>query len=147
MMHAPGIASQHQFIDAIPSTQLGEIIDLVQSGTITGTSGKYLLRHILDNPSSASPIDIARELQLTAFKVPHHPTTSNAQKSQHAASELLSLCEAAITTLPAEVDAVRNGNKNVLNKIVGKVMKDSRGRADARVARTLLAQLISEGRN
>jgi aspartyl-tRNA(Asn)/glutamyl-tRNA(Gln) amidotransferase subunit B len=47
-----------------------------------------------------------------------------------------------MVALPDEVAAVKQGHKNVLNKIVGLVMRESRGRADARSVRSLLVELI-----
>jgi aspartyl-tRNA(Asn)/glutamyl-tRNA(Gln) amidotransferase subunit B len=61
--------------------------------------------------------------------------------------ELEQLCKEAIDALPEEAEVVRkcqgNGSKsNVINKIVGRVMKSSRGRADARAVRVLLEKMI-----
>lgn len=49
-----------------------------------------------------------------------------------------------MAALPDEVAAVRQGHKNVLNKIVGLVMRQSRGRADAKRVKGLLQNLIDE---
>ena len=57
---------------------------------------------------------------------------------------LHSLCLDAMAALPDEVAAVRQGHKNVLNKIVGLVMRQSRGRADAKRVKGLLQNLIDE---
>ncbi|KAJ3500203.1 hypothetical protein NLJ89_g9899 [Agrocybe chaxingu] len=126
-------------------SQLGELIDLVQSKTITGTSGKLLLRHMLSNPSS-DPTKVATELELLALSAT--ASTSSARSSRlpqgSAPPELQLLCEAAIAALPSEVGALRTGNRNVLNKIVGYVMKQSRGRADAVAARNLVEELVCQ---
>ncbi|KAG5648738.1 hypothetical protein DXG03_000085 [Asterophora parasitica] len=126
--------------------QLGDLIDMVQNKTITGTSGKILLRHMIAHPSKTPTKQIATELQLTAFAPPSHPASADDPAGLSIAtspsSGLQTLCADAIAALPAEADAVRNGNKNVLNKIVGRVMKDSRGRADAQAARARLEELI-----
>ncbi|KAG6844528.1 hypothetical protein H0H87_006184 [Tephrocybe sp. NHM501043] len=125
--------------------QLGELIDLVQDKTITGTSGKLLLRHMLANPSQALPQQIATELQLTAFQAsPGSMSNLTSPGSSKFSSEIHVICADAIAAMPAEVNAVRKGNKNVLNKIVGRVMKDTRGRADARTLKALLEELILE---
>lgn len=134
-------------------------MDLVQDQTITGkissnflcslpkivhihlgTSGKYLLRHMLDNPSTSSPKDIAVKLQLVALTFNGPETTSSS--SLAAISELETLCRTAIADLPSEVEAFRSGNKNVLNKILGHVMKKSRGRADAKAVRHMVEKLV-----
>ena len=100
---------------------------------------------MLDNPSQTSTRQIAADLDLTALSTvpskssPHMLTSAPATGS----SELYVLCGEAIRSLPDEVVAVKKGNKNVLNKIVGRVMKDSRGRADANVVKLLLEDLIA----
>jgi len=118
----------------LSTDQLGELIDLVSEGVITGTSGKLLLRHMLSHPSQASPTDIAHSLSLTALS----PSSSTPDLELH------TLCQSAIDTLPSEVTAFRKGNKNVLNKIVGQVMKQSRGRADARAVKDCLETILAE---
>ncbi|KAF9478677.1 Glutamyl-tRNA amidotransferase B subunit [Pholiota conissans] len=117
-------------------SQFGALVDMVASRTLTGTSGKFLLRHMLANPSQRPMKEIAEELELIALA----PSTSSSP-------QLHALCTAAIAALPSEVAAVRAGNKNVLNKIVGHVMRASRGRADALVVRVLVEELVFEEKN
>jgi aspartyl-tRNA(Asn)/glutamyl-tRNA(Gln) amidotransferase subunit B len=129
------------------TSQLGELIDLVHSGVITGidlstsarqitkinlgTSGKLLLREMLADPSSPqTPTDRARSLSLLI--------TSRGEL------DIGDLCGAAIAALPSEAAAFRNGHKNVLNKILGWVMKESRGRADSKQARERLISVLEE---
>ncbi len=52
-------------------------------------------------------------------------------------------CDEAIETLKEEAQAVRDGNVNVVNKLVGFVMKRSRGTVDAKVARSILQSKLS----
>ena len=111
------------------------------TNNVAGTSGKFLLKHMLTNPSSHSPTRLANELQLTALSNTSGSSSQSAlSSSPH--SELQLLCEAAIQALPSEVAAFRAGNKNVLNKIVGHVMKQSRGRADAKIVRNLVEEIV-----
>lgn len=129
--------------------QMGELIDMVQRGDITGkdsvdfhsgllnilttmrpgTSGKVLLRHMLDHRTAVMPSKLAAELSLLAL-------------SGKDDGSLERLCRDAMAAMPSEVAAVRGGNTNVLNKIVGRVMKASRGRADALATKTLLEKLV-----
>ncbi|KAF8165712.1 Glutamyl-tRNA amidotransferase subunit B, mitochondrial [Crassisporium funariophilum] len=151
----------------LSSERFGEVIDLVHTRTITRTSGKFLLKHLVDNPSVLSPLQVAHNLQLialspTADPLSHPdgidsdltpasppPTTKlrNAGKSNSipVSDDLRTFCESAISALPHEVSAVRTGKKNVLNKIVGHVMKESRGRADAKAVRELVEEMIMLG--
>lgn len=43
----------------------------------------------------------------------------------------------------AQVDAIRNGNKKVLNKLMGLVQKETKGRADPVLVRAILQEKMS----
>ncbi|KAJ3487724.1 hypothetical protein NLI96_g3341 [Meripilus lineatus] len=116
--------------NTMTTEQLGELIDLVQSGKITGTSGKTILRNILTSRSHVMPSELASELSL--FTLPEN------------GDELEKWCLNAIEALPEQAIAARKGNTNVLNRLVGHVMKTSRGRADAKAARSLLQKLLNQ---
>ncbi len=130
--------------------QMGDLIDLVQAGKVTGvccvclkidtfddhstfcclagTSGKTILRHILSTRTSDPPAKIAEELKVLAA-------------SDDGAS-LEKWCKDAIAALPEQAEAVRRGNPNVVNKIMGHVMKASRGTAKAQDVRAMLLKLL-----
>ena len=58
-------------------------------------------------------------------------------------ASLRAWCMQAIEALPEEAKRARDGNKNVINRLLGHVMKNSRGRADAKAAKALLIDLLS----
>lgn len=87
-----------------------------------------LLRHMVINKSSETPSELAKELGLSAL------SQDDSLVSQW--------CLEAIENLPQQAEAVREGNLPVLNKLVGKVMKLSKGRANADNVRTLLLELL-----
>ncbi len=108
---------------------------------ILGTSGKSLLRHILHNPSEESPKQLAHRLDLIALRTDDQ--VSSAGTAPTAGDiDLAAICQATISQMPAEVVAYRAGNVNVLNKIVGHVMKTTRGRANALVVKTALQAML-----
>ncbi|KAG6330919.1 hypothetical protein ID866_8169 [Astraeus odoratus] len=109
--------------------QMGELIDIVQDGRVTGTSGKALLRHMISHRSVEPPLKLAKEMGVVAV-------------SQDDAALITQWCLDAINELPQQAEAVRKGNLPVLNKLVGKVMKTSKGRADAGKVRTMLLELL-----
>lgn len=94
---------------------------------LPGTSAKTLIRHILDTKTSKSISELVEELSLRAS-----PSDSLAFQ-----------CRAAINALPQASEAVRKGNQRVLMKLVGYVMKHSRGTANARDATEILKQMLS----
>jgi aspartyl-tRNA(Asn)/glutamyl-tRNA(Gln) amidotransferase subunit B len=62
------------------------------------------------------------------------------------ADQLQELCKAVIAKLPKEVESIRKGKVNVIMRLVGQVMKDSKGTADAKKAREILLELIEESK-
>ena len=62
--------------------------------------------------------------------------------SADAAGSLKQLCEDAIAASPQEAEAVRKGKEKVIMRLVGHIMKESRGRADAKAARDMLKELL-----
>ncbi|EKM59499.1 uncharacterized protein PHACADRAFT_114333 [Phanerochaete carnosa HHB-10118-sp] len=123
-------SSAHPFqSNPVSVAQFGELIDLVDSRKITGPAGKTIIRHIITNSSGAMPSALAAELLLLV--------------GDNTETSLKKWCEAAIQALPQEAEVVRKGNKNVVNKLVGHVMKSSRGAADAKAARSMLEDILS----
>ena len=52
------------------------------------------------------------------------------------------LCARALAAQPGEVAKYRAGKVNVINKMLGWVMRESKGRADAREAKGVLEELL-----
>ena len=140
--------------DTVPAAVLAQLIDLVESGEMTGefegmnpkgrvesctlkcdwtigTSGKTLLRHLLDHPQPASADiwSLVESLKLA----------STGDDSLQAA------CEAVMVKLPTEAESVRRGNDKVVMRLVGQVMKDTSGRADAKKATEILLGMLRDG--
>jgi len=105
-----------------------ELLSRLKNGELTGTSAKTLIRHILDTKTTKPISSLVEELSLRAS-----PSDSLAIQ-----------CQAAIDALPQESEAVRMGNQRVLMKLVGHVMKHSRGTANARDATEILRQVLTE---
>lgn len=106
---------------------------------LSGTAGKELIRHMLCKPMSGSVFRIAKDLDLLALTPSATPTSTSSESDE---DPLIAFCESAILAMPSEVSAARNGNKNVLNKIIGVVIKQSRGRLDARRVREVIEQMV-----
>ena len=109
---------------------MGALIDLVSDNSMTRSSARLLLRHIINDPppSNTSIEDLARRLDLL-------PESGSAGDDD--------VYKRAIEALPGEVAAFRSGNKNVLNKVIGWVMRETKGKADVQRARERLEELIS----
>ena len=57
---------------------------------------------------------------------------------------LVELCVQVIRDLPVEADKVRAGQHKVLMRLVGEVMKRTKGKGDARKAREILMERLQQ---
>lgn len=105
---------------------MAELVELVESGQISGKLGKDVLTEMLASGRSPKEIVAARGLQ---------------QVSDTAALE--ALVEQAIAAQPKSVADYRAGNKAALNALVGQVMKLSKGKANPRLVSEMLARKLS----
>ena len=83
---------------------------------------------MLDHPSSETPSKLAERLGFVANR---------------GDGFLERLCAQAIVDMPEEADAMRRGVPNVINKLLGHVMRASKGTADAQSIRRMLQKLLS----
>ena len=89
---------------------------------------------MIQNQSKELPSVVAKELSLLALD----------SENDQADDLINKYCEEAIMRLPEEAEVVRRGNLRVLNKLVGYVMKMSKGRADAQAVHARLKGMLVE---
>ena len=102
--------------------RLAELIGLISAGTITATIAKQVYA-LLEAEPSAAPAELVERDGLG--------TVGDS-------SELDALVAQVIDANPALVEQFRGGKDGVINALVGQVMKETRGRADARQVQELL---------
>jgi aspartyl-tRNA(Asn)/glutamyl-tRNA(Gln) amidotransferase subunit B len=105
--------------------RLGELIDLVQAGTISATAAKDVLTELF--VSDASPAAIVERKGLAQI------------------SDSTALEEVVATVVAANPDLVakyRGGKTGVLGALVGQVMRETRGRANPKLVNELLVRAI-----
>jgi aspartyl-tRNA(Asn)/glutamyl-tRNA(Gln) amidotransferase subunit B len=83
---------------------------------------------MLDHPSSEAPSGLAERLGLLANRGDDF---------------LERLCTQVIAEMPEEADAISRGVPNVINKLLGRVMKSSKGTTDPESIRRMLQKLLS----
>jgi aspartyl-tRNA(Asn)/glutamyl-tRNA(Gln) amidotransferase subunit B len=106
----------------VPAATVAELIGLISAGTITNTIAKQVYV-LLEAEPGASPGDLVEQHGLA--------TVGDS-------SELDALVAQVIDANPALVEQFRGGKDGVINALVGQVMKETRGRADARQVQELL---------
>jgi aspartyl-tRNA(Asn)/glutamyl-tRNA(Gln) amidotransferase subunit B len=105
--------------------RLGELIDLVQAGTISATAAKDVLTELF--VSDASPAAIVERKGL-------------AQISDTTALE--EVVARVVAANPELVAKYRGGKTGVLGALVGQVMRETRGRANPKLVNELLVRAI-----
>lgn len=109
----------------VSAERLGELIDLVQGGTLSATAGKDVLAELFT--TEASPRAIVERKGL-------------AQISDTGALE--EVVAKVVAANPELVDKFRGGKAGVLGALVGQVMRETRGRANPKVVNELLVRAI-----
>ena len=104
---------------------LAELLKLVDAGAINITTGKALLQQVQD--SGKTPAQLVEEQGL-------------AQVRDDAA--IRAVCQKIIEDNPNEIAAYRGGKETLMGWFVGQVMREMRGKADAKLAKDVLAELL-----
>ena len=112
----------------IDSSDLAKLIQLVDSGLISGSAAKTVFRKMTETGANAESIVEDEGLK------------------QIADEDILNLAvEAVLKGNSTAVETYRSGKEGVLGFLVGKVMKETQGKANPKLARDLLkAKLSSE---
>jgi aspartyl-tRNA(Asn)/glutamyl-tRNA(Gln) amidotransferase subunit B len=101
--------------------RLGELLDLAAAGTISATAAKDVLAELFSSP--ASPREVVERKGL-------------AQISDEAA--LAAVVAKVVAANPELAGKYRDGKQGVLGALVGQVMRETRGRANPKLASDLL---------
>ena len=117
-------ADKEVFDVATTPEQLCELVKLLDSGKIRNNLAKSTLEKMLDSGKGAT--DFISESDMGGIDD----------------SALLELCKNAVEGNPKAVEDYKNGKEKAIKALVGNVMKNSRGKADAKAAEEKIAQII-----
>jgi aspartyl-tRNA(Asn)/glutamyl-tRNA(Gln) amidotransferase subunit B len=106
---------------------LSELLSLVDGGAINITTAKSLLEPVIE--SGKSPKQLVEERGLV-------------QVSDEGA--IREICRKVVDANPDEVAAYRGGKETLLGWFVGQVMRETRGKADAKLAGKILQELLKQ---
>jgi len=119
-------AERENFSPGTTAEQLRELVLLLESGKISRNVAKRVFADMLDTGKSAH--DFLTEEDLAGFD----------------ASQLTSLCQAAIDENPKTVADYKGGKEKAIKALVGAVMRATKGRADAIAVEAELKRLIGQ---
>lgn len=117
-----------------PSIEISYCSWLTFSSTSTGTVAKSLLRDYLSSSTSSSSDAVSLSTLITKHLAANPPLSSSI--------DLASFCTQVIDSHPKEVEKYRQGHEKVLMRLVGAVMKLSKGRADAKKVGDVLKDML-----
>ena len=106
---------------------LAEIIKLVDASTINTSTGKSLLEKVED--TGRAPDEIVKDQGLGKVS------------DEDAIREII---VAVIEDNPDQVATYKKGKTTIIGWFVGQVMKQSRGKADPQLTRSILEELLSQ---
>jgi aspartyl-tRNA(Asn)/glutamyl-tRNA(Gln) amidotransferase subunit B len=113
----------------VTGAHLAELLAMIEDGTLSQNLAKDLLGDLFDTGGDRSPRDIAAERGLE-------------QISDE--DELRRLVEQVVSQNPDVVEKIRAGADRAIGALVGQVMRETGGKADARRLNELLHERIAE---
>lgn len=118
-------ADKEEFAVATTPAQLNELVKLIDDGKIRNNLAKSTLEKMLDSGKGA--LDFISESDMGGLD-------ENA---------LNDLCKQAVESNPKAVEDYKSGKEKAIKALVGNVMKNSRGKADATVAEAKIKEIIN----
>lgn len=117
-------ADKEDFDIAISAEQLNELVKLIDSGKVKNNLAKSTLEKMLDTGKGVR--DFISEKDMAGMDE----------------DALTELCQKAVDANPNAVSDYKNGKEKAIKAVLGFVMKESRGRADASAAEAKILELI-----
>ncbi|MDJ0729405.1 MAG: Asp-tRNA(Asn)/Glu-tRNA(Gln) amidotransferase subunit GatB [Crocosphaera sp.] len=111
---------------ALKPDSLGELVQLIEKGTISGKIAKEILPELLEK--GGSPKQIVESKGMTQISDP---------------GEIEKVITALMEANPSEVEKYRGGKKKLKGFFVGQVMKETGGRADPKLTNQLAEKLLN----
>lgn len=112
----------------VSPSALAELLDLQETGHISSSVAKQVFQEMWRSSGKKTAPQIIQEQDLGLVSD---------------TAQLHSICQKVVDSHPEEVHAIRSGNKRVLNKLMGLVQKETKGRADPVLVRAILQEKTS----
>ncbi len=109
----------------IPPAHIGELVNLIQDGTISGKIAKDVFEFMLEDRQSPAEIVKKRGLRQVSD-----------------ISEIESIVRQTIETHPEQVTQYQGGKTKVLGFLVGQVMRATKGKANPQIVNDIIKKLL-----
>jgi aspartyl-tRNA(Asn)/glutamyl-tRNA(Gln) amidotransferase subunit B len=110
---------------SVTPEQVGELLSLVEAGTISGKQAKEVYAAIENTTDSPQAVVEKRGMKVVSD-----------------AGELEAVCARVIAAHPTQVATIQAGKKGVLGFLVGQVMKETKGSANPKLVSKILERLV-----
>jgi aspartyl-tRNA(Asn)/glutamyl-tRNA(Gln) amidotransferase subunit B len=110
---------------SVTPEQVGELLRLVDEGTISGKQAKEVYAAIENTGRRPSEVVEERGMKVVSD-----------------AGELEAVCARVIAAHPSQVESIRSGKKGVMGFLVGQVMKETKGSANPKLVSEILEKLV-----
>jgi aspartyl-tRNA(Asn)/glutamyl-tRNA(Gln) amidotransferase subunit B len=110
---------------SVTPEQVGELLRLVDEGTISGKQAKEVYAAIEN--TGRRPGEVVEE---------------RGMKVVSDAGELEAVCARVIAAHPSQVESIRSGKKGVMGFLVGQVMKETKGSANPKLVSEILERMV-----
>uniref|UniRef100_A0A8B9J8Z6 Glutamyl-tRNA(Gln) amidotransferase subunit B, mitochondrial n=1 Tax=Astyanax mexicanus TaxID=7994 RepID=A0A8B9J8Z6_ASTMX len=111
----------------VSAEALADLLNVLESGHISSSAAKVVFQEMWKTPEKTVR-QLVKELDLGLVSDQE---------------QLLKICQRVVDTHPEQVQVIRAGNKKVLNKLMGAVQKETKGRADPVQVKALLEKMTS----
>ncbi|XP_066516775.1 glutamyl-tRNA(Gln) amidotransferase subunit B, mitochondrial [Hoplias malabaricus] len=106
---------------------VADLLNVLESGHISSSAAKVVFQEMWKAPEK-SVEQLVKELDLGLI---------------NDREKLLKICRRVVDSHPEQVQVIKAGNKKVLNKLMGAVQKETKGRADPVQVRAILEEMTS----
>ncbi|XP_077381513.1 glutamyl-tRNA(Gln) amidotransferase subunit B, mitochondrial [Festucalex cinctus] len=113
----------------VSPSSVAQLLELLEAGSISSTVAKQVFQEMWKQSGAKTAAEIVGEQDLSLVSD---------------VEQLRAVCAKVVDSHPQEVRAFQAGNQNVLNKLMGSVRKETKGRADPIAVRKILLDKISE---
>jgi aspartyl-tRNA(Asn)/glutamyl-tRNA(Gln) amidotransferase subunit B len=110
---------------SVTPEQVGELLRLVDEGTISGKQAKEVFAAIENTERRPSEVVEERGMKVVSD-----------------AGELEAVCARVVAAHPSQVESIRSGKKGVMGFLVGQVMKETKGSANPKLVSEILERLV-----
>jgi len=114
----------------VSAKNLADLLKLIDKGVISGKIAKTIFEDMSE--TGKSPEQIVREKQLVQV--------TDVSAIENVVSKVLAAC-------PKEVDGYKNGKTKLLGFFIGKIMKETKGKANPKIVNEILKKKLNKNKN